>query len=179
VEVTTLPKAAAHGYSPEPFFFRDQDHPEGNRWVAWTGSVDTLKALFCELVGAFPEEIGVVVQIRQWFGEQGQETWQRFQGTCALDDLLGAIQDYEDVVFGDGGTGLAVGCGAEYVVLDDHGLIFVHSDNGGFAPFFRRFGLVERRQSLISEQPHFHSESSDVTDRRRQLLEQLRLHKAC
>jgi hypothetical protein len=179
VDASELPKAFAKGYSQEPFFYLDR-HPSGMvRWVAWPGSVDGLRTLFYRVIGAFPDEVDVLLKVRQWdTGAADPERWQRFHGTCTRERLLEVIGDHDDMVFRDGYLQLCVMCGGggDYLALDDHGLFFLYTEDDGFAALCHNLGYSERRGELLGQQQHFHGSSDVFDDERPQFIGALDLH---
>jgi hypothetical protein len=178
VEASELPKAVADGYEQGPFFYRDE-HPSGAvRWVAWPGSIDGLRDLFYRVIGVFPDEVDVLLKVRQWDqGEPGEERWQRYHGTCTRDRLLEVIGEHDDLVFRDGHLQLCVMCGGggDYLALDDHGLFFLYSEDDGFAALCRKLGWEERRGELVGQQPHFHGSSDAFDEERPRFISELGL----
>jgi hypothetical protein len=178
LEASEIPKAVADGYEHGPFFYRDESPSGGVRWVAWPASIDALRDLFYRIIGVFPDEVDVLVKIRQWDqGKPGEERWQRYHGTCTRDRLLEAIGEHDDLVFRDGYLQLCVLCdvGGDYLALDDHGLFFLYTEDDGFAALCRNLGWEERRGELLSQQPHFHFCSSDFEEKRPQFISELGL----
>ena len=173
-----LPKAVAEGYSPSPFFFRDE-HPSGvARWVAWPGSIEGLRDLFYSVISVFPDEVDVLFKVRQWDeGESGEEVWRRFHGTCNLDRLVEVVSEHEGMVFQDGHLQLCVMCGGggDYLAIDDHGLFFLYTEDDGFATVCHDLGWEERRDELLGQQPHFHGSSDAFAEERGRFIDQLGL----
>jgi hypothetical protein len=178
MEASELPKAVADGYEQGPFFYRDE-HPSGAvRWVAWPGTIDGLRDLFYRVIGVFPDEVDVLLKVRQWDqGEPGEERWQRYHGTCTRDRLLKAIGEYDGLVFRDGHLQLCVMCGGggDYLALDDHGLFFLYTEDDGFATLCRNLGWEERRGELLGQQPHFHGSSDTFEEERPRFISELGL----
>jgi hypothetical protein len=147
------------------------------RWVAWPGPPDGLRDLFYRVIGAFPDEVDVLLKVRQWDqGEAGEERWQRFHGTCTRDRLLEVIEGHDDMVFRDGYTQLCVMCGGggDYLALD-HGLFFLDTEDDGFAGLCRNLGWEERRGELLGQQAHFHGTSDAFTEERPRFISELGL----
>jgi hypothetical protein len=178
VEAPELPKAVANGYEQGPFFYRDEHLSGTARWVAWQGSVDSLRDLFYRVIGVFPEKVDVLVKIRQWDqGEAGEERWQRYRGTNTRDRLLEVIGEYDGLVFRDGYMQLCVMCGGggDYLALDDHGLFFLYTEDDGFAALCRNLGWEERQGELMGQQPHFHGSSGAFDADRPRFIAELAL----
>jgi len=178
MDTSELPKAAAEGYSPVPFFFRDEYAPGAFRWVAWPGSVAGLKELFYRVIGFLPDEVNVLLKVRQWGeSEPGEERWWRFHATCSRERLVEAVGEHEGLVFQDGDVQLCVMCGpgGDYLAVDDHGLFFLYTEDEGFAVLGHKLGLEERREALIGDQPHGHLSSDVFAGERARFAEELGL----
>jgi hypothetical protein len=178
MEATELPKAVAEGYDPAPFFFRDEYQPGAARWVAWSGSAERLSDLFYRVIGAFPDEVDVLFKVRRWAqGEPGEERWQRYHGECSLTALVDVVGEHEGMVFRDGDIQLCVMCGGggDYLVVDDHGLFFLYTEDDGFAALCRKLGLEERREALLGQQPHWHASSDVFEQEQEQFITRLEL----
>ena len=152
------PKAVRDGYSPPPFFFR-QDYQAGNkRWVAWADSVEDLKPLFYRLLDSFTEEVEVLFKNERDDSPQSTaDPWQRYHGACLLKEVASAIRRHEELVFQDGGNQLCIRCADEgdYLALDEHGILFLYAEGDGFAALCRELGFEEGVRPLLYEGGHW------------------------
>lgn len=152
-------KAIREDYSPEPFFFRQEYEPGAERWVAWTNTQDRLRELYYRVLDCFPSMVEILCKLeREGQVEQGGDPWLRYHGVCQLDNLTSAIRKNEDWVFQDGGSQLCVRCagGGDYLVLDEHGILFFYSDDNGFRDLCQELGFEERAEPLLYESGHWH-----------------------
>jgi hypothetical protein len=152
-------KAIREGYSPPPFFYREEYEPEKVRWVAWTGSVPQLKELLYRVLRCFPEDVQVLLKLQvAERADPNTGPWQRYYGTCSLETLLVAIEKNEAQVFTDGGSQLCVMCGGggDYLALDEHGSFFLYADDEGVRELCGELGFEERQERLLTEDGHWH-----------------------
>src|SRR5262249_1375267 len=151
-------KALRDGYSPAPFFFRQEYQPGKVRWVAWTGSVPHLKELLYRVLRCFPEDVQVLLKLQE--AERADPVtgpWLRYHGTCTLATLFAAIEENESQVFTDGGSQLCVMCGGggDYFALDEHGIFFLYADDEGIRELCGELGFEEREERLLTEDEHW------------------------
>jgi hypothetical protein len=148
-------KAMREGYSPGPFFFRQEYEPGKLRWVAWTGSLPQLKKLFYRVLCFFPENVDILLKLEPAEGaDPNTDSWQRYHGNCSLNRLLPVIEENEDQVFTDGGSQLCVMCGGggDYFALDEHGIFFLYADDDGMRELCGELGFEERQADLLTDQ---------------------------
>src|SRR5260370_28907888 len=133
-DVTTpvVIKAFREGYSPSPFFFRQEYQPGEKRWAAWTNSLDRLKTLFYRVLGGFPDSVEVLLKIkRESGGESPDDEWQRYHGFAQREDLSAVIRSHEEFVLQDGGNQLCImrAGGGDCIALDDHVIFFLYAEH--------------------------------------------------
>jgi len=115
--------------------------------------------LFYRVLDCFPWDLEVLLKIeRQETNGAHCDQWQRYDRVCAFDTLSEAIRSHEELVFLDGGMQISVRCagGGDYLVLDEHAILFLYSDDEGFEDLCRELGFEECAQPLLYEAGHWH-----------------------
>jgi hypothetical protein len=170
------PKAVVQGYAPRPFFFA-QTSPQGSiRRVAWTGDLPQLKRLVYAILRHFTANALVLMKVGKEDVADGP-VWTRYHGEAPLAKVIQAMQANERMVFQDGYTQLCVRDAdtGDYIALDEHGVLYIYSDDPVFAQICTDSGLSEREEALISEHGHWRRALDNADDLQHRFISALGL----
>lgn len=170
------PKAVREGYAPAPFVFEQVSETGETRFVAWTGDIDQFKKLVYAVLSRLPREVEVLFKTETNAASE-RDGWVRFCGIVALDELVAAIQAAEELVFHDGGSML---CAKdletdEYIALDEHGTLFIYSDDRAYLGLCEQVGLENRENELINAQGHWQVRPKHHEEQGKQFVQWLNL----
>jgi hypothetical protein len=167
-------KAVRPGYAPPPFYFKQTTKNGRIRWVAWPGNAARARTVFTALLRLMPEDVEVLLKLDKQDTGDGP-AFTRYHGSADRDRLLEAIDGASDLSYRDGYTQLCVRepDSGEYVVLDEHGLIFVYSDAALVPPLAEH--LTEQPTELINEGGAWRRRTPTANDQSRKFVRRLDL----
>jgi len=161
------PKAVQDGYTPAPFFYRQENDAGHARTIAWTDSVSAQRTTLMGLLELLPERLEVLLKVKREAEEpengEVDDTWRRYYGRVDRGELLEAIEQCESFVFCDSRNQLCVRdpVTLDYLVLDHVGVIYIYSDNRYFREVLVRNGFEERIEPLINEKGYWSQEPKE------------------
>jgi hypothetical protein len=122
-----------------------------------------LKQLFYRILQTFTTNVEILLKIEKEC-KSGEQQWNRYYGEVSIDRLQKIIKSNEKYVFQDGSNQLCVKRSdtGEYIVLDDHGILFIYSGSLCFAELCKEAGLEERLEKLIYASGHWHRSPKDA-----------------
>lgn len=166
-------KSVRENYKPDPFYFTEylKDYDKF-RYTAWSYNLDQTRDLFYKLLDYFPKEVEVLLKIRK----EGDD-WDWYFTEIKLVDLMDALISYDEYFFNDGGHQFCIKNleTDEYIVNDEHGIIFIYSFNHEFADELERNGYLKRDEELIYEKDHWHIHIKDYEIVMKEIIDKLNL----
>ncbi len=155
-------------YAPSPFFHEEvyylEDETTSTRIVAWSEDLAQMRRLFFRILKTFTPTVEVLLKVYVDEDENGENTiWDHYYADMEHDRLIRGVTDNEAFVFRDGGHQLCVRDldTDEYIALDDHGLLFLYSEDPVYYGLFRECGFELREDEIIYMLPHYHSMLED------------------
>jgi hypothetical protein len=170
------PKAIRPDFSPSAFVFKQLYYGGGTRIVAWTPELPQLKRLVFAVVEAFPSWVEVLFKT-ETEGESGRDGWQRYVGDVERVTLVELLSACDELVFHDGGSQLCVRRPdtGEHLVLDEHGTVFIYSDNPSYLNLCTTLGFEHRINELIDDAGHWQVRPEHHEVQEKWFIERLRL----
>lgn len=145
-------KCASKDFKVNPFYLI-QTNGSDKRFVASFQDEIKLKLFFIEYIDSSDTELQV--KIRDFSDHENPVD---FDGEATKAKLKSALDKYEEVVFHDGYHDLMLRRPntGDYVVFDEHGLVFIYTHDN-YSDTLNRYGLTYKAsEKLIYEFDHWH-----------------------
>lgn len=145
-------KTAITGISISPFFLIQQNKNE-KRYIAWINDKIKIRIIIAGFINKAKDNLNV--KIVNFYDVDKGET---FQGEISKSDLHLKMTEFEDVLFHNGFHDFMVmnPDTKEYIVFDEHGLIFIYT-NEDYTEIFKNLNInLNNSAKLTYEFDHFH-----------------------
>lgn len=145
-------KAAIAGVSVSPFFLIQKNKNE-KRYIAWINDKYKIRILIAGFINKANSNLNV--KIVNFYDEVEGET---YHGNVSKSDLHIKMSEFEEVIFHNGYHDFMVmnPDTKDYIVFDDHGLIFIYT-NEDYTEIFKNLDVnFDASAKLTYEFDHFH-----------------------
>lgn len=155
----------------------EEPHEDGDvRFVAWTADIAQLKRLVYAILKRFPDRVEVLFK-SETKGEAERDGWQRYCAEAERTAVVEAIQAAEELVFHDGGSMLCVKRldNGDYIALDEHATLFIHSGDRAYLRLCERLGFENRVNELVGDAGHWQVRPAHHEDQEKRFVDRLAL----
>jgi hypothetical protein len=179
-------KSASFAYKPAPFY-TIQLNGKHKRYVAYFQETEKMKQFLLSFIenGSVQKPAGIVkrlflrpvkgllIKITDFENSGKRRT---YEGEVVIKTLKTALEKYSSLLFTDGFHDFMVWRStAEYMVIDDHGLIVVYTKED-YSTIFAAYGIdFKENASLIYNEDHWHIRAKNGAEDLKALINELNL----